>query len=231
MAPGESSGPPAFLRRPELALIIGIAAAVVSILVGIVFRAPNLPAWMAAVVASAVVSAPFVVAVILTTKLAAAPGYTRRVLFGVRGIDLVWGLAVGLLLRAVVEVLVPTRGALAGGFAEPSPLDIVVLAMSAIVVTPIVEELFFRGVLVAAIADALRGAHRPLAAVLAITASTVLFVALHIPRMGVSSALILLAPLLVSVAAGILLLATRRLAAPIIAHMVFNAIGFALLLW
>ena len=230
MTPSASSGSSSFFRRPAFALLIGLAAVAIGALIGVSFRPQSGPVWLGSAVALAVVSAPALVAAGVAARVAARPGFWRRLLLDARWIDVAWGIAVGLALRAVVEIVVPTTGSLGDGFVEPSLLDIAVVVLGAALIAPIVEEILFRGILVAALSDVLRPIARPLAGVIAITIPTALFVMLHALTLGPSPIESLLAPLGVSVATGILFLTTRRLAPAIVTHVVFNAIGVALLL-
>lgn len=231
MTSGASPGSSSFYRRPSRTLVVALLATVIGAIVVLALRLPpEWPSWLATLVSVAAFSAPLIAAVVVASVWAGSD-HVRRVLLTWRWSDIGLGLAVGLLLRAVIELVAPTTGSFRTGFVDLSVADIVALALAAAVVTPIVEELFFRGVVVAALADALRGLGRMLAGVIAITVSTVVFVLLHALTLGATTTMAaLLGPLLVSVACGILLLFTRRLASAVLAHVVFNAIGIGLLL-
>ncbi|TQJ29692.1 CPBP family intramembrane glutamic endopeptidase [Microbacterium sp. SLBN-146] len=231
MTSGTRPGSSSFYLRPARTLVVALAAVVASTFVVLALRTPpEWPYWLASLVSIAAFSAPLIAAVVVASVWA-GPGRVRSVLFIWRWSDIGLGLAVGLLLRALVELVAPTMGSLQAGLVELSMTDLVVLVLGAALVTPIVEELFFRGVIVAALADSLRGLGRTLAGILAITLSTVVFVLLHAVSLGAATTMAtLLGPLLVSVACGILLLVTRRLASALLAHVVFNAIGVGLLL-
>lgn len=231
MTSGASPGSSSFYRRPTRVLVVASLAAVIGAVVVLALRLPpEWPSWLATLVSVGAFSAPLIAAVVVASVWAGSD-YVRRVLLTWRWSDIGLGLAVGLLLRALVEVIAPTTGSFRTGFVELSMADLVVLALAAALVTPIVEELFFRGVVVAAIADSLRGLGRMLAGILAIAISTVVFVLLHALSLGATTTMAaLLGPLLVSVACGILLLVTGRLASAVLAHVVFNSIGVGLLL-
>lgn len=230
MAPSESSGPSPFFARPGLALVLAAIAVVASGIISLTFRPSVEPIWLGSALAVLVVSAPSIVVVVLAFVLAGRPGLVRRVLLSPRWADVLWGVSVGLLLRALVELTFPTTGSLVGGFVQFTTLDLVVIVVGAVLVTPIVEELFFRGVLVAATADVARDLGRIPAAVIALVVSTIAFVLLHVLAAGEVGLATVLTPLIVSVTTGILFLYTGRLTAPIVAHVVFNAIGVGLLL-
>lgn len=202
-----------------------------TIAVLLLFRGVGGPPWWQQLVDLLVVSAPLVFAFAVAVRVAAARGFVRRVLLDWRATDLLLGVSVGLLLRAVVEVVAPTTGTLRAGFGDVSLAAVAVLAVGAALVTPVVEELFFRGLAVAALADVCAGLGRVAAGVIAVAVSSAAFVALHVLPGGAAITLgAVLVPLLVGVGCGILMLVTRRIAAAVIAHVVFNAIGVGLLL-
>lgn len=230
MTPGASPGSSSFYRRPGIALALGLAAVVASALLPSVFRAPAGSVLLGTLLGLLVLSAPALVSVVAARLLAGRSGLLRRMLLDIRWTDLAWGVSVGLLTRAAVEIPLPTTGSLSGGFAAPAPLDVVVIALGVALLTPFVEELLFRGVLAAATDDVARALGPALAAALATAVSTVAFVAVHVFAAGAATLATMLPPLVVGVATGILFLTTRRLAAPIVAHVVFNAIGVGLLL-
>jgi hypothetical protein len=231
MTSGTRPGSSSFYRRPTRTLVVALLATVAGAVFLLALRTPpEWPFWLASLVSIVAFCAPLVVAVVVASVWAGADR-VRSLLFTWRWSDVALGLAVGLLLRALVELVAPTTGSFRTGFVELSTADLLVLVLGAALVTPVVEELFFRGVVVAALSDALRGLGRVLAGILAIAVSTVVFVLLHALSLGATTTMAaLLGPLLVSVACGILLLFTRRLASALLAHVVFNAIGVGLLL-
>ncbi|GAA5093746.1 hypothetical protein GCM10025760_24280 [Microbacterium yannicii] len=218
-------------RRPDIALVIALAGFAASWAVLSVYGGITAAPWLQQTIDLVVISAPAVAAVFVAVVVAGRPGFWRRVLV-VRGSDLLLGLGVGLTARALVEVVSPTTGSLLAGFGGASLGGIAVLIVGAAIVTPIVEELYFRGLIVPAVAEASAGAGRIVAAVTSVVVSTVAFVALHyIASNGAASWPALIGPAAVSVGCGILFLLTGRLGGPIVAHVVFNAIGVALLIW
>ncbi|PTT19093.1 CPBP family intramembrane metalloprotease, partial [Microbacterium sp. HMWF026] len=96
-------------------------------------------------------------------------------------------------------------------------------------VTPIVEELFFRGVVLVSAMLLLRPiAGARAAAVAAIAVSATLFVVAHAlaaPQSGAD----LLSLALLGLVAGVVTAATGRLGPAVVIHLVYNATGFALL--
>ncbi|MBM7829204.1 membrane protease YdiL (CAAX protease family) [Microbacterium aurum] len=109
-------------------------------------------------------------------------------------------------------------------------------SIAVVLFAPIVEELFFRGAVQRALQALLTRPARPLlpsraAAAVAIGVTTIAFVGLHaVPYGGAVPLGAVLAPLLVGVGAGVLTAATGRIAAGVVAHVLFNAAGIALLL-
>lgn len=198
----------------------------------------RMPAWPPAALSLldlVVVSAPLVAGVVVAARVAAGrcAGILPRHL-----VEVVLGLSVAALARAVTELVDPTAGSIGGPFAvEQTPAllaGLVVTVVGAVLVTPVVEELFFRWLLQSSIADGLaRGARlgRMPAAAVAIVASTAAFVALHVLPEGDMSVAAIVGTAAVGLGCGILTVTTGRLAAAVIAHVAFNAAGIALLIW
>ena len=232
MTPGASPGSSSFYRRPWVALLLAVAGIFVAALVVAGWRGVPAEPWVARALDIVVLLSPLVAAVVLAIALAASRGFFRRVVLGWRWTDAVLGLAAGLVMRAIIELVAPTSGTLVGGFGIVSVAAIVVFAIGAVFITPVVEELFFRGIVLAALLDLCASLGRVMAAVVGIAVSSAAFVALHVSPLGGSVAWgTVLAPLLVGLGCGILFALTRRLAAGVVAHVVFNAIGVALLVW
>ncbi|MCP2638124.1 CPBP family glutamic-type intramembrane protease [Microbacterium sp. HD4P20] len=231
MTPGASPGSSSFYRRPWIALLVAAAGVVIAGLVVSLYRGIGATGWIGSLADLVIISVPFVLAAVVAIRLAATPGFVRRVLLRWRWTDVAFGLGVGLLVRALLELLVPTTGSLLGGFGTVSIAAVAVIALGAALVTPIVEELFFRGVAVAALLDVFGSLGRVVAAVASVAVSTAAFVALHVVAAGgMVTWGALLGPLAIGVGCGILFAVTGRVAAGICAHVVSNAIGVALLL-
>lgn len=227
--------------RPWPALAVAIAGMAVTVVV--IAWLPQLhlavmtwPAWAVAVLDLVVLSAPLAAAVLVAVRVGGSRFAVATGLRGFSWIDLAAGIGVGLVARALVETLVPTVGGFGGGFGIESPdlvAAIVIAAAGAVLVTPLVEELFFRGLLQRALGDALAGAGRIAAGVVAVLVSTAAFTAMHLVSGGGAGlqAGILTGTIAVGLGCGILTLLTGRLAGAVIAHVVYNAIGVALLAW
>lgn len=243
-----SSGPhttqaavaPAY-RRPGLALAIAAIGFALAVAVLLVY--PALPVALAAgppranrLVDLVVLSAPLVLAVAVAGWLA-ADGIARAT--GIRSwqlIDPVLGVLVALVLRAIVELAAPTRATLRGPLETEGTPDAaggaLVLVVGLILVSPVVEELFFRGLLLRALEDSLAGVGRVIAVLAALLISTAAFVVLHIVTWQGGAPLgLLVGTVSVGVGCGILTIATRRLGAAVVTHVTYNAIGVALLLF
>lgn len=229
---------PAAYHRPWPAVLIAAAGAAltVAVLLGYpVLRAQlrALPAGLTALIDLVVLNLPLVAAVIVAGMLASNVGIARATgIRPLRGLDIPAGIGVGLVLRALVELVAPTTGSLGGPFGGVPPLlTTVVLVLGIGLISPVCEELFFRGLLLRALADALGGAGRILSAVVAIGVSTLAFTAVHfVTATGGVAVGALLAPVAVGLGCGILTVVTGRLGAAIAAHVVFNTIGVVLLL-
>jgi len=152
-------------------------------------------------------------------------------------VEVLAGLALGLAARAVVELLTPTSGRLGGPWGEGPSVPLTAVSLLALVIlSPLVEELFFRGLVQRSLEAALvpRAAGRSVRAgiaTLAIAVTTASFVGLHTfsyPAGQVPAGQIV-APIAVGIVSGILTSVTGRVGGAIIAHIAFNGIGFALL--
>lgn len=157
-----------------------------------------------------------------------------RGLLRLRAVDLVYGLVFGTLLRlAEGAVLVATQGSAPwpSTFSTDGalPPGFVLDAVSGALVTPTLEELFFRGVVLVSAFALLRNRVGAIAAgTAAVALSTALFVAAHTltaPR----DAWELVAITLLGVVAGAFVLGTGRIWSAVAVHVVYNASGFALL--
>jgi membrane protease YdiL (CAAX protease family) len=227
-------------RHPWVALAVAavgalLAAAVILWLPSVRFALSRWPAVVMALVDLVLLSTPLLGAVFVAVRVTQERFAAATGLRGFSWIDAVAGLGVGLIARALVELVAPTTGGLGGGLlADDSGLiaaTMVALA-GAVLVTPVIEELFFRGLLQRTLGDALAGAGRWIAGAVAVLFSTAIFTGLHVLAYGASVPLgLLLGTVAVGLGCGVLTLLTGRLAGAVIAHVAFNAIGVALLIW
>lgn len=157
-----------------------------------------------------------------------------RGLLRIRTIDIVYGVVFGIVLRLVQGAAAgvgdgaapwPTTFTTDGGL----PRAFIVDAVAGSLITPAVEELLFRGVvLVSAFAVLRRSVGDVAARIAAVALSTALFVVAHeltAPRDPSD----LVSLTLLGVVAGSLTIGTGRIWPAMAVHVVFNASGFALL--
>ncbi|WP_378147780.1 CPBP family intramembrane glutamic endopeptidase [Cnuibacter sp. UC19_7] len=164
-----------------------------------------------------------------------------------RPLDLAIGLLAGILLRfgavGIAEVVRIATGGPPVPFSQSAGSDIgwflLTSVLAASIVTPVIEELYFRGLVLGALRNAVLGraaltpgevpsaasvARVRAAGAVAVLGSALLFTAFHLEGLpttseGVSRLVILF---LVGVVLGSLALFTRRLGPSVVAHAVFN---------
>lgn len=188
--------------------------------------APGLAHEARTIVAVVGTMLPLAIAVVAAGRWAS----TDRVLASIRAdvwrwTDIVVGVFAGIALRAVVELFWPTVGpAVPGGI-----VGVMVIAIAAVVVAPVIEEAFFRGLLLGALRDLAARRGRFVADTMSVLVSTAAFVALHAAAMPTApESLVGIA--IIGAGFGAIFVDTGRLAGPIVAHAVFNGIGAGLLL-
>lgn len=138
-----------------------------------------------------------------------------------RPIDALWGLGAGLLARVAATLI---EIGVYGRAAPPAlTLDdgwwLFTAVLAPTVIAPVIEELFFRGLL-------LRVLQRAGGSSVAVTVSSIAFAALHLLAATSPAQLLVvgLATLAFGVVTGVLAVVTGRIGAAIIAHVVFNAL-------
>ena len=201
-------------------------------------RSPGVPAPLATTVGYLVIWLPLVAAVVVACAGLSRGGGPRKLGLAFRWTDLVWGLTAGLVARALDAGLnqVSTGGTglspqptLDGG---PDLATSVVLVLAPVLVAPIVEEVFFRGLLMRGLTRALTGDTRllrGLAATAAVIVSAAVFAALHV-AVGLSVApttatIIVISTFVFGLIAGTLASVTGRLGGAVVAHVVFNGVA------
>lgn len=232
-------------------VVVAVVATGVLVLVypGAALAWPAMPGWAGAVADLIVISTPMLAAALVAAAAPRLLGGVRSALglFRLRPTDVLYGVGAGLAARATVEVFFPTASGAGPSFdgtpdAAARAASIVVLT-GAVLVTPVVEEMFFRGLLLrsllgvgTAMGAPSSGGSRsddrvhPVTAAWTIAVSTGLFVASHAVPYGSSPpASLLLGSAAVGIAGGALVIATRRTAPAIVAHAVSNLIGAVLL--
>jgi membrane protease YdiL (CAAX protease family) len=195
--------------RGRLEAACGAIAAVL-----LIALTPGLPVWAGYLV----LWVPLIAAVVVATRRRSerdSDGSTILIRFGITWMDVLVGAFVGLLLRTVIIVIelfsIGNVTSSASMFRVDHDLLWFATAIIApVLFAPIVEELFFRGLVLPAIGTNWIG----------IVGSAVIFSAVHLvtgfhPITAVST-------FIVGVAFGILAVRTGRLGASITAHMVYN---------
>ncbi len=157
-----------------------------------------------------------------------------RGLLRFRPIDLVYGVVFGVLLRLAQGVFADLWE---GGAVWPStfstdgglPADFVSQTVAGALITPVLEEFFFRGVVLIAVYTALRRVGGVVAAGMAsVAASTALFVVAHMLTASRSdSDLVALA--LLGLVTGAFTVGTGRIWPAVVVHAIFNATGLGLI--
>ncbi|MFB2580736.1 lysostaphin resistance A-like protein [Herbiconiux sp. P15] len=153
--------------------------------------------------------------------------------FGLRFslIDLAIGLLAGLVLRAAAVGIAELARLASGtpstpyeGGVGPDPFWFVLTAIvAASIVTPVVEELYFRGLVLRSIENAV-GGRSGFAAAVAVVGSSLLFVLFHLDGAPETAAAVsrLVTLFVVGLVLGSLAVLTRRLGPSILTHLVFN---------
>ena len=226
---------------PQPGNAMAVATVGFCVALGVVMWWPSLwspplgaPAWVDPLLDLAVISLPLVVAVVL-----AAPGGAGRTIARTTGLvpwtwlDLLFGLLVGVAARAAVELVAPTGGSLValGGPGAPSGqmLATAITLLGVVLVSPLIEELFFRGLVQRVVAGVTAEAG-VLGTILAIVVSTSSFVLIHAVAYGPAVPVAaLVGTTLTGIGCGVLVAATGRLGGAITAHVVFNLGGVLLL--
>lgn len=212
----------------EGVLAIALVALGVALLIAAAIRGFD-PGATASTVAGIVVLVGMLVAVAIAFVRA-----KPRPLLKLRAIDVLYGLAFGLLLRVVqgwLAVAAGESGALPSYAASQQALGTVWLFVDVgtlVLVAPIVEALFFHGVLlVTAYSVVRRIAGRTPAFYTALVLSTVAFIATHVWTSGTSWEA-WATPLVVGASCALLVLFTGRIWGAVFVHFVFHATFAAL---
>lgn len=224
-------------RDPLSALTVAAVAYLVCLLLALTvvprIGAP-LPGWLTQALVFVVIWAPLLLGVYAAGRRYGSGSLRDDAGLRVRWIDLGIGLLVGLVLRFVVEAIVPTSSEAAGldgavAVAVPPAPELAVLIVGSVVLAPLVEELFFRGLLQRSASGLVRGS-RAARVVVAVLVSTPLFMLLHLALVApVSWGTVAVTTGITGLGFGLLAALTRRLGSAIVAHLVFNAVGLAIL--
>lgn len=190
---------------------------------------------------------PFVVVVLVASFLRGRRSLAADFGLRFRMLDIAIGLVCGILLRFIAIGLAELIRLIAGAPSMPfmggvggDPVWFVLTAVvAASIITPVIEELYFRGLLLRSIRNAILGQHddgrvadglrvsearRRTASVVAVAGSALLFMVFHLDGVPESPAAVsrLLTLLVFGLVLGGLALFTRRLGPSILTHVVFN---------
>lgn len=181
---------------------------------------------------------PLLGSVLVASRFRGRRSLARDFALRFRWIDLLWGGAIGLLARTAVSLIEISSSGRIAGFGARLELPGGFLfwfgvLLAPIVIGPIVEELFFRGLVLRSVERRTdRGIGHVASASLAVVISAMVFALLHVAqattvseawRVGAGS-------LVLGLATGAATVLTGRLGAAIVGHMVFNGVLIAALL-
>jgi membrane protease YdiL (CAAX protease family) len=226
--------------RPIPRLGVAAAGLVVAIAATVAFDRSGLGASAsptAGLLADLVVWVPLAGAVLVAIAWPREAGATAVLGLRFRAIDLVWGLLVGCAARALSAAIDLALYGTSG--LAPQPLVgvrpdawfVLLGVVAPVLVAPLVEEAFFRGLAQrAATALCLRAMPAPAPQLVSVGVIAVLFGALHTIGIAdpVQATYVFSTTLLVGIGAGALTAATGRIGAGLVAHAVFNGIAVAL---
>lgn len=241
--------PTPWFTRPAIALAIAGLAYVIAMLLswpGLREPLAGVPGWASIVFEALVVLGPLLLGALAAAKFG-SPRIADALGIRFRPIDLLLGVLVALVARAIMELVVPSTGSLlpmVDGDSVETTVTLIMTIAVVVLLSPIVEEVFFRGAVQRGL-QSLFGAPSSggpaggsaavvstvTSTVLAIELSTLAFVLLHAVPYGAQVPLsVLLAPLLIGIGAGTLTALTGRISAGIVTHVLFNLAGILLLL-
>lgn len=173
---------------------------------------------------------PLTFVVVLLAASTGFRSFPSKIGLNFRPIDLLWGVAVALLARVVSGVVeIIATGHLFGGSATlgtpvHDSLWVIGAILAPVIISPVVEEVFFRGLLLFALKTAT--SRRRSFTVGTIVVSSLAFAALHLTQSPSTSysAHIAVITLLFALVLSALTTLTGRLGGAIVAHVVFNAL-------
>jgi membrane protease YdiL (CAAX protease family) len=223
-------------RSPLVVLAVSVVALVVAIVATRVVASPSLGLAGATGIWAGYVAvwAPLLAAMAVLSRGRRFGDLLGRPFF--RPVDLLWGLGAGLLARLIdAGVSVGLTGftglapqPILGG---PEPTTVLVaMVLAPVIIAPLVEELFFRGLSQRAVARALSPRSRPVpdtfTAWTAAALVAMVFAIVHVLVAPQAPALLtLVSTFVLGLAAGGLVASTRRLGGAVVAHVVFNAVA------
>lgn len=194
---------------------------------------PSAAPWSLVVIDIGLVTVPLIGAVVIAAFLSQTPMLRATGMDHWMWTDALLGIGVAALARAAVELIAPTVGTLGGPF-DVADADVGIAraasVLAAVLISPVVEEMFFRGLVQRALADAMRRSGRVAASALAILVSTIAFTGLHVAASpGAVTLTATIGTVGVGFGCGVATAVTGRLGAAVVAHTAFNASGAILL--
>jgi membrane protease YdiL (CAAX protease family) len=181
-----------------------------------------------------VVWVPLLAAVLTFCFILGSRSLARDIGLRFRPLDLLWGLTLGVIARVMATILeIAGYGQMVSGGAildEPAHdlWWVFAVILAPVLVSPVIEELFFRGLVLRAVgrAAAGNGAAQRMALGIAVAVSAITFALIHLINAGSPTAVLVigLSTLLFGLGAGALAAVTGRLGGAIVAHVVFNAL-------
>ena len=231
-APDRVSGPRSGLGVAATGLLATVV--LVILLNGLYTRGSLVDPQLAVLLSYLVVWVPFVGAVLTFCFAFGSRSLARDIGLRFRPLDLLWGLTLGVIARVLATVLeiagYGQMGSAGATLGEPARdlwwLFAVILAP--VLLAPLIEEVFFRGLVLRAVtgASAANGASRRLALGIAVVVSAATFALIHLIGVGSPTAALVvgLSTLLFGLGAGALAAMTGRIGGAIVAHVVFNAL-------
>lgn len=220
--------------------VVGVALAVTAVFVvnGEVGSGALGDAHLSIVLAYAATWIPMLAAVAAFAVLAPAAGVVNILGIRFRWIDLLWGGAIGIFARSVASIISLAIYGATGLSGQPliGGIDgwfVFAALLAPVVIAPVIEELFFRGLLQGAIERRVGSSlSRGLTIAVAVGATSVVFMVVHLIGVTSPSDMIVLGVPLVlfAVGAGIARAYTGRIGAAVVAHVVFNGVA-AVLMW
>ncbi|MEC5182996.1 membrane protease YdiL (CAAX protease family) [Cryobacterium sp. MP_3.1] len=232
---------PAIDREPQPRFGVEIAAAgvvaavlLVAGLNSLLSRGAVLDQQLGTLLGYLVAWVPFLGAVLIFCFGFGTRSLVRDIGLRFRPLDLLWGLTVGVVARVlatIVEIAGYGQMGSAGATLGEPVRDLwwwFLVFLAPVVLSPLIEEMFFRGLVLRSVQGATsgRGVSAAVAGGTAVVVSAVVFALVHVINTGSMTATVVigLSTFLFGLGAGALAVLTGRLGGAIVAHVTFNAL-------